>query len=313
MRRLATPAALLLSLLCVASARAADFPDRLLGTWYVLVHYKDAHAANVEAERWDDRVWVFEKKGDRLAWTEYPIVVFKDESGRFENTGTNRMSRVVGAWEPNAAQSAQIAEGLEVNPRGMLSKTLRSTRGAWRSANQPTAASASVVSYVENWSIEGTPQLPIFRREDSLGGERTETLDGVTLYTTTQVDASGDVLSGTFERDGTRHGTFRVARSGPVSDVKGSGKTQTERVRDAFIQNMGREVVSGELSPEERAEVHADIRRSIEDYLRRKGIDPATQRPQVESMTAKIEHLLIDEKRSLQDVGRMLEAGEIKP
>jgi hypothetical protein len=30
-------------------------------------------------------------------------------------------------------------------------------------------------------------------------------------------------------------------------------------------------------------------------------------------MTAKIEHLLIDEKRPPQEVGRMLEAGEIRP
>jgi hypothetical protein len=312
MRRLAWLAALL-SFALAPSSRAQVQADWLVGTWYVLVHYKDANATHADAERWDDRVWVFEKKGERLAWTEYPIVVFQDESGRFENIGTNRMSRVVHAWQPNAAQSAQIAAGLEVNPRGARSKTLRSTRGAWRSATQPTAASASVVSYVEHWSVEGTAQLPLFRREDSLGGERTETLDGVTLYTTTQVDPSGDVLTGTFERDGTRRGTFRITRSGPVTNVKGSGKTQTERVRDVFMQNMGREVLSGELSAEERAEIHGNIRRSVEDHLRKKGIDPSTQRAQVESMTAKIEHLLLDEKKSLQEVGRMLEAGEIKP
>jgi len=240
-------------------------------------------------------------------------VVFTDESGRFENAGTNRMRRIVHAWEPNAAQSAQIGTGLEVNPRGMRSKTLRNTRGAWRSANRPTAASASVVSYVEYWSIEGEPQLPLFRREDSLGGERTESLEGVTLYETTAVDPAGDVLTGIFDRDGTRHGTFRMTRSGPIANVKGSGKTQSERIRDNFIANMGREMTSGDLSDEEKAEIHANIRRSIEDYLRRKGIDPSTQRAQVESMTAKIEHLLIEEKRSLEEVGRMLEAGEIAP
>ncbi len=312
MRRLASLAALLLFAFA-PTARAAELADWLVGTWHVLAHYKDSNATHPDAQRWDDRVWVFEKKGDRLVWTEYPIVVFQDETGRFENSGTNRMSRVVDDWQPNEAQTAQIAKGLEVNPRGMRSKTLRSTRGAWRSATQPTAASASVVSYVENWSILGTAQLPEFRHEDSLGGERTETLDGVTLYATTQVDPAGDVLTGTFERDGSRRGTFRITRSGPVSNVKGSGKTQSERVRDMFIQNMGREALSGELSAEDRAEIHSDIQRSIEDYLHRKGIDPSTQRAQVESMTAKIEHMLIDEKRPLQEVGRMLEAGEIRP
>jgi len=312
MRRLAT-LALLCVLLPAPRARAAEVTDWLLGTWHVLVHYKDDNAAHPELDRWEDRVWVFEKKGDRLAWTEYPIVVFHDESGRFENIGTNRMSRVTHAWQPNADQRAQISSGLEVNPRGMRSKTLRQTKGAWRSATGASAASASVISYVENWSVEGTPQLPVFKREDSLGGERTETLEGVTLFTTTEAAASGDLLKGRFERDGTRTGTFQLTRSGPVSNVKGSGKTQSERVRDMFMQSMGGAIASGDLTPEERADVRKDIRRSIEDYLRRKGIDPATQRPQVESMTTKIEHLLIDEKRPLAEVGRMLEAGEIKP
>jgi hypothetical protein len=312
MRGVASLAALL-ALAIAPSARAQVPPDWLVGTWYVLVHYKDANTTHADADRWEDRVWVFEKKGDRLAWTEYPIVVFQDESGRFENAGANRMSRVVHAWQPNPAQSAQIASGLEVNPRGARSKTIRLTRGAWRSATQSTAASASVVSYVENWSVEGAAPLPIFRRVDSLGGERTESLDGVTLFTTTEADPSGALLTGTFERDGTRRGTFRIARSGPVTNVKGSGKTQSERVRDMFLESMGGAALSGDLSPEQRAEVRQDIRRSIEDYLRRKGIDPSTQRRQVESMTAKIEHLLIDEKRPIQEVGRMLEAGEIRP
>lgn len=312
MRRLAALAALLV-LAFAPAARAVEVTDWLLGTWHVLVHYTDDNATDQKQKRWDDKVWVFEKKGDRLVWTEYPIVVFEDESGRFDDIGTSRASRVVGGWEPNPDQRAQMAAGLEVNPRGMKEKTLRFTRGAWRSAAKPSAASASVVSYVEYWNIEGTPQQPVFRREDSLGGERTETLEGVTLYTTTQADPSGDVLTGSFERDGTRHGTFRLTRAGAVSNVKGSGKTQGERVRDMFMQSMGGAITGGTLTPEERAEVRSDIRRSVEDYLRRKGIDPASQRTQVDSMTAKIEHLLIDEKRSLQEVGRMLEAGEIRP
>ena len=108
MRRLATLAALLL-LAAAPAARAADLPDRLAGTWHVLVHYKDANATHPDEQRWDDRVWVFEKTGDRLKWTEYPIAVFADESGRFERRSTGQLARVLGYWEPSEAQLAEIA------------------------------------------------------------------------------------------------------------------------------------------------------------------------------------------------------------
>ena len=51
-----------------------------LGAWHVLVHYEDAASSGAERERWDDRAWVFEREGDRLRWTEYPVVVFDDET-----------------------------------------------------------------------------------------------------------------------------------------------------------------------------------------------------------------------------------------
>ena len=70
------------------------------------------------------------------------------------------------------------------------------------------------MSYTEAWSIEGTPDLPVFRREDSLGGERTESLEGVTLYTTTSADPAGNWFKGSFERDGSRKGSFRMLRAG---------------------------------------------------------------------------------------------------
>ena len=61
-------------------------------------------------------------KGSRLRWTEYPMVIFGDGTGRFESLGTNRASRVLQHWEPNKAQRAEIASGLQVNSRGSKSK-----------------------------------------------------------------------------------------------------------------------------------------------------------------------------------------------
>ena len=50
------------------------------------------------------------------------------------------------------------------NPRGMKSKSLRgSDAEGWASASRARAASASVITYTENWSIEGMPDRPVFR------------------------------------------------------------------------------------------------------------------------------------------------------
>ncbi len=326
MRGVATLAALLL-LGAAGAARAADLPDRLAGTWHVLVHYRDDHARDPKQLRWDDRLWVFEKKGDRIEWTEHPLVIFQDDSGRFEQTGTSKASRVVGAWEPNPAQLAEIDGGLQYNTRGTKAKTLRFTRGAWRSATRPTAASASVVTYTESWNIEGTPEAPEFRREDTLGGERTETQDGVTLYTVSKRDPSDGAWSGSFERDGTRHGVFTMRRAGAASITKGSGKTQEQRVREYFFGTQGaalmepgaarkeveRMIREGEeLPPAVKEALRDEIRSSVERNLRAKGLDPETMQPQVESVTKELERLVLAGK-SQAEIEKLIRDGQIRP
>jgi hypothetical protein len=243
--RLALKAWLLLLLASTAPAAASQV--ELIGTWHVLVHYTDDHSAHPDVMRWEDRIWVFERAGSRLRWTEYPIVIFEDRAGRFEVLGTNRVSRVLHAWQPNPGQVAQIESGLEVNPRGKKSKALRgSDAEGWRSNSRPTRASASVVTYTENWSITGMPTLPVFERVDVLGSTRSAAMDGVTRYTTTEVEAGGAKLRGIFERDGTRRGTFHMTRAGSVSGVKGSGKSEGERVDEL---DEGRSLEEGRITP----------------------------------------------------------------
>jgi len=326
MRRLATLAALLL-LAAAPTARAADPPEGLIGTWHVLVHYRDDNTHDPKQLRWDDRIWVFEREGERLKWTEYPLTVFQDDTGRFEQIGSSKASRVVGAWEPTSAQLAEIATGLSYNTRGTKSKTLRWTSGAWRSASRPTAASASIVSYTESWSIEGTSQLPEFRREDTLGGERTETLDGVTLYAVSERDPSGDAWSGSYERDGSRHGVFTMRRSGAASVTKGSGKSQEQRLREYFFGKEGAAMMeSGDarkqvermiregkpLPPEVKQAVHDEIRASVEKNLRANGGNPETMQPEVESVTRQVERLVLEGK-SQAEIERMIRSGQITP
>ena len=312
MRRLATLAALLLLLLAPA-AHAADLADRLVGTWHVLVHYKDANATHADEQRWDDRVWVFERKGDRLSWTEYPIAVFADETGRFERRASGQYARVLGYWEPSEVQLAEIAAGLELNSRGMKEKSLRNTRGVWQSASRPTAASASIVSYTESWSIEGTPELPVFRREDSLDGERTESLDGVTLYTTTSADPGGEVLKGSYERDGSRQGTFRMLRAGTGKALT-TKRTQAERTRDSFIESMStRRLDEAQLTQQDRADLQAMIRVAIDERMRSLRIDPATRTTQVETLVPAIEKRLLSEQRSLGEIPKLVEEAVVAP
>ena len=228
-RPLRTALLVLLSLLPAAAAGAVD----LVGTWHVLVHYTDANTSKPEQERWFDRVWVFERKGSRLEWTEFPIAVFTDESGRFERRSNGQYARVLGAWEPNEAQLQNIREGLRVNTRGSRKKSLRgSDAQGWKTVTRPQVASASVITYQETWSISGLPDHPAFEELDQMGSLRADSMEGVTRYTTTQVDPSGDVLSGSFDRDGTRRGTFRMMRSGGVGALE--EKTQHEIQAEGF-------------------------------------------------------------------------------
>jgi hypothetical protein len=301
----------------------------LIGAWHVLIHYTDDHTHDPDQMRWDDKVWLFERSGSRLRWVEYPIVVFEDQRGRFDRS-QGRLARVLDGWEPNEAQLAQIEAGLEVNNRGSKSKTLRKHGGdGWRSTTRPTAASASIVSYVENWIIEDAMGEPIFRREDVMGFGSTESSEGVTEYTTTEVASRGNVLRGIFERDGTRHGTFRMMRSGPARAVKGKAKSEGQRFYQRYLERFGEAVAQGddtlekdiargakgggELSEEVRGRVQARIRAAVAQSIRDAGADPRDFEREVDSLTRKIGELLLDEGRSLEEVEQLLEDGKINP
>ena len=187
----------------------------LLGAWHVLVYYEDVALSGAE-EGWDDRAWVFEREGDRLRWTEYPIVVFDDETGRFESVGANRASRILHHWQPDDAQLADIEGGLAVNERSMTSATLRRSGESWVSAQKRAPSSASTIRYDESWRVDWGAEGPIFNREEALRSERAENLSGVTIYTTRDVADGGRLLRGDFECDGGQHGTFTMTRAAGV-------------------------------------------------------------------------------------------------
>ncbi|MHC4507120.1 MAG: M23 family metallopeptidase, partial [Planctomycetota bacterium] len=170
---------------------------------------------------------------------------------------TGQYARVIGAWEPSESQLANIEAGLKINTRGSKKKALRgSDEQGWHTTSRARVASASVITYQENWSIEGLPELPVFIQEDMMGSGRSETMEGVARYETTAVEEIGDVLVGRYERDGTRHGSFRMRRSGEVGRLE--GKSQNEIQAQGFrrgletsqeVRKQAREILEEEIRP----------------------------------------------------------------
>lgn len=217
-----------------AHADAASPPAEfdLVGVWHVLVHYTDTESSHPEQVRWHDRLWVFEHVREKLVWSEYPIVVFGDESARFESLGTNRAKRVLGGWQPAETQLANIRIGLMTNDRGMRSKKLRgSVVDGWTTTSRARASSTSAVTYQEIWSVAYADGLPTFAQKDVMGSVRAENLNGLTQFTVRGRDADG-ALVGEYERDGTRFGQFWMRRAGERRRL--DRKDPKQRARDTL-------------------------------------------------------------------------------
>jgi hypothetical protein len=230
------------ALACATPAAASAAGVDLVGTWHVLVHYKDEAAHNPDAERWEDRVWVFAREGERLRWTDYPLVVLSDESGRFERLGTNRASRRLVYWTPTPEQQAELAKGPKVNSRGSKSKALRTAPEGWVSTNAHPP-SAGFITYEEHWSVTGGAERPVFTRTDSLTGAMAGDTEGRTLYETTEVDPGSGALRGRYDRDGQRRGTFVMTRVGAVQMLTPkSEEEQRERLREHMLDQFGRDL-----------------------------------------------------------------------
>lgn len=249
MSRAASAAALLTALVLAHDGAAVGGPA-LEGTWYVLVHYKNSLTANPDADRWLDFVWTFEMAGSHLRWTQYPIVVFDGTSGRFELTRSGRF-RTLAAWEPDEAGWSYLAEGPRVNKRGSKSKTLRGsdTRG-WSSSGRQAAISASVFTYEESWTITAAAEGGIIRIDDVVSSGMSEgEAEGRTQFDIEQ--ASADEFRGSYDRDGTRVGTFQMRRVGAIRSLKSSedGRSPNQRLwekqRQALLEQLEQSIAEG--------------------------------------------------------------------
>ncbi len=321
------------ALLVAAAPAAALTAQELVGTWHVVAHFKDSAAENKDAKRWEDRVWVFKLEGGRLRWSEYPIVVFQSEVGRFEETESMRAARVLDYWEPNAAQLAEIKAGPRVNSRGTKSKSLRgSDAKGWSSSSGAGGfASASVITYEEVWSLTGLPDKPRFERLDIMGAASTDSFEGKTVYATTSAEDGGDLLRGDFNRDGTRVGSFQARRGGAPRGLESKYESDGERAYEYIFGEGGRalfqstkqhaidepalrkKIAAKKFSDTDRKDLTWNIEQEIAELYEKNGRSRDKFRREIESLARKMVVLFVDDGRSLEDIRQAVASGALKP
>ena len=310
----------------------------------MLVHYQDSGTENADAKRWEDRIWVFEKAGDQLALDGLSDrrVRRRHRALRGASAATARAACSTTGSRTRRSRSRSAA-GLAINSRGSRSKALSgSDAKGWSSARRGGAGykSSRFITYEETWNIDGLPDKPRFERQDSMGSGGSEDFEGRTLYETTTVEAGGNVLRGSFDRDGTRKGTFRLARSGQVHSVaEGGGKTAGE-MRGLGREAMGKQMKQAEFiamltpglvtlpggrseeqwreavqSPNAKEERLA-LRAALEEGLRTQVLsedDVRSHYTLLTNLAVELERLFVEEGKSLEDLRTMMMKGEVNP
>jgi len=315
--------ALLCSLAAMRSVPAAAAPGPefdLLGTWYVLVHYRDAATDDPEAERWADRLWVFARKGSRLAWTEYPSVVFMDERGRFERTLSGEQSRVLAAWEPNERQRAEIRKGLEAVALGSKTKTLRgSPSKGFKSVGGLRTQSVSVIGYHSTWSIEGLSGAPSFSHADLMGSGRTENMEWRTQYSGVEVLEGGALVRGNYAKDGTISGVFRMMRAADLVKSRHKKDRGTKRpYQTVFASAADKRAIDAlvsrgdAMSDDERQQLRVLLRETVSRTLDTYGLEGQALELRSESLSRQVEQLLLG-GGTVDEVEGMAREGMIRP
>ena len=299
----------------------------LEGEWYVLAHFSegvapDAAAAAGEAQDYRDAVWRIEREGDRLRWTIYPDLGFRDESGRFEEVRGAR-ARIPHAWRPTAAQLGEIRGGLQLVDRSARTRTLRRTGSdGWESGGGARPGNASSVAYGEAWSIEvRAAGRPTFTRAATLRSGRAGSMEGVTLFEAELFDEPGGYIEGRYARDGRERGRFFMWRKGAASE-RDRAFADTSSDRSLFgpggaarlpVVVLEQRISANDDSRAERTAIRAGIRELVEESYTRRGLAVHPHDAEIEALTLEIERLAVVEGVPLVEVDRRFAAGELAP
>jgi hypothetical protein len=145
------------------------------------------------------------------------------------------------------------------------------------------------------------------------------------------VEQDGSFLRGTYDRDGVRKGTFEMRRSGAAQHVQARSVSEAEGAYRAFFGEAGSQLYAGQLpgggsekalrekidSGQFTADDRAELQKQFEDWVRQQyqtqGNDARAYEPQIQSLARKMVHQVVDEKKSIEDVGKMLEDGRLRP
>ncbi len=220
MSRIAALAIVFLAASCLPACATPPANERempaFVGTWHVLIHYREPQGRFPERWKWDERVWIIEPApdGGGYDWVEHAMVNLQDQTDRFEKLGTPMARRLLGAWEPNAAQREEIENGITVSSRGMRRKRLESVEpGLWQSPTEANTVgrSSSGIGYHEVWSIREDGEGTHFRIESRFAVSATggDERGGLTVY---QAEESGTArFQGRYHREDERVGRFEVS------------------------------------------------------------------------------------------------------
>jgi hypothetical protein len=205
-----------------ARVRAEDAPPSdlsradLSGSWYVLIHYKDAQSEDKSITKFKDFAWTIEQTANTLTWEHYPYVMFPEDAELVRRQAMRGHT----TWEPDAAQWAQLKTVLDVSSRALTRKRLTgSVAEGWKSLAPLGSGGLNTMSFARNWDVSMKPDKISIVIVDSLSGA--SGLGGIEEATTYEIRervADGE-LRGTYE-EGSKRGTFRMVRSAERRVVK---------------------------------------------------------------------------------------------
>jgi hypothetical protein len=200
-----------------ADAPATDFTKLdLSGSWYVLIHYKDAQSEDKSITKFKDFVWTVEQTANTLTWEHYPYVMFGEDAELVRRQAMRGHT----AWEPDDALWTQLKTAVEVSSRALARKRLTgSVAQGWKSLAPLGSGGLNTMSFTRNWDVSMKPDRVSIVIVDSLSG--TAGLGGMEEATTYEIrERVGDgELRGSYE-EGDKRGTFRMVRSAERRVVK---------------------------------------------------------------------------------------------
>ncbi len=182
----------------------------LTGSWYVLLHYKDAKSEDKSLTKFKDFAWSVRQSPTKLEIDEYPYVLFD------EGTEEIRRADMRGhkPWQPEGLVLDELLLHVDVSTRAMRSKVLEgSTEAGMKSEAPDESSGGGTMNFVRNWDVTWAPTAVRVTIVDSLSGG-SAMLGGMEEASVFEIKQrpSPDELRGTWS-EGDKSGSLRMIRA----------------------------------------------------------------------------------------------------